>query len=355
MERQMDIREATAADNIELIELQAKCPQGRTIIVSTVNTPDFFARAKVYEDYKVYMACEDKRIIASAACALRNAFINDRVEKVGHEFQAFVDPEYRGRRIAGQLHQVREEYIRKQGAALSYGLIIEGNRPSMRHVERQGFKKHRNLVMPSIPVFKEMAITPGGKIRNIASEDWPAVAELVNCTWQGYDFYEPMTAEGFHKIMMRTPEYSNNNIFILEEDGKIAACVGFWDWSRVTRVTVKALSLKMNSMAFFINGVGLFRPVPRMPKPGDVLKQIVLTPIGFKNTAHLIALIKHVNNRAYSQGIAQIFLVCERTHPLLACLKGFIHIDTLLQLYIKPWREDLLPGDKPVFINGLDL
>lgn len=53
----MVIREATADDNSELQQLQAKCPQGTTLIVSTVDTPDFFARVKAYESYKVYVAC----------------------------------------------------------------------------------------------------------------------------------------------------------------------------------------------------------------------------------------------------------------------------------------------------------
>ena len=57
----MNVREAVAEDNDELQELQAKCPQGTTLVVSTVNTPDFFARAKAYESYKVFVACEGQR------------------------------------------------------------------------------------------------------------------------------------------------------------------------------------------------------------------------------------------------------------------------------------------------------
>jgi hypothetical protein len=45
----MYIREATPNDNEELQRLQAQCPQGTSLIVSTVNTPDFFARAKAHE------------------------------------------------------------------------------------------------------------------------------------------------------------------------------------------------------------------------------------------------------------------------------------------------------------------
>ena len=52
----MFIREATLNDNEELQQLQIQCPQGTSLIVSTVNTPDFFARAKAYESYKVYVA-----------------------------------------------------------------------------------------------------------------------------------------------------------------------------------------------------------------------------------------------------------------------------------------------------------
>lgn len=351
----MYIREATPGDNTELIELQVKCPQGTTVIVSTVNTPDFFARAKVYEDFKVYVVCEDNRIIASAACGLRKAIINNKVEKVGHEFQAFVDPEYRGKRIAGQLHQVREDYLKKQGAVLSYGLIMEGNTPSMRHVERQGFKRYCTLVMPSIAVFKEMAITHKGNIRNMVPEDLPAVAKLVNDTWRGYEFYEPMTDEDFNKLIARTPAYDYENVFLLEQDGEIMACLGFWDWSRVTQITVKALSLKMWAVGFFIDIVRIFRPIPRGPKPGDILKQMVLTPIGYKETKHVTQLLRYVNNKAFLEGIKHIFVICERGHPLLNCLKEFMHIDTAMHLYIKPLQENLFVSGRPVFINGLDL
>ncbi len=351
----MYIREATPDDNAELIELQAKCPQGTTVIVSTVNTPDFFARAKAYEDYRVFVACEDKRIIASSACALRNAIVNDKIEKVGYVFQGFVDPGYRGKRIAGQLHQTREEYLRKRGAVLCYGVIIEGNTPSMRHIGRKGLKRHRTLVMPAIAVFKEMDVTSKGKVRPIVREDLPAVANLLNETWQGYELYEPMTADTFDQLVARTPAYSYDNVFVLEDDSQITACLGYWDWSRVMRITVKALSFKMRAVVFLLDIARIFRPIPRGPKPGDILKQMVLTPIGFKDPKYLTPLLRYVNNQAFLKGIQQIFFLCERGHPLLSSLKGFIHIDTAMHLYMKPLRENMLISDHHVFVSGLDL
>jgi len=351
----MDIREASADDNSALIELQAKCPQGTTIIVSTVNKPDFFARAKVYENYNVFVGCENNKIIASSACGLRNAIINNKVEKVGYEFQAFVDPDYRGKRYAGQLQQTREEYLKKQGAVLSYGFIMEGNKPSMRYIERRGFKRHRTVVMPSIAVFKEMDINHKGNIRSISNEDLPAVADLLNNTWQEYEFYEPMTGEELDKVIKRIPGYNINNIFILEEGREIKACLGFLDWSKVTEVIVQTFSLKMKVIISILNLLRVIIPLPAPPKRGSLLKQIVLTPIGFKDIRALTALLKYINNMAYSEGIQQIFFVCERGHPMLGSLNGFIHIDTQMYMYIKPYHENVSLGSKPVFINGLDL
>jgi GNAT superfamily N-acetyltransferase len=351
----VNIREATEADNDNLIALQKKCPQGTTIVVLSVNTPDFFGRVKVYRDYKVFVACEDERIIASAACAIRNARINDSIEKIAYEFQVFVDPEYRGRRIAGQLHEVREEYIRKQGAAFSYGIIMEGNIPSMRHTGRQGFQRYRTLVMPCISVFREMEVRADGEVRAILPEDLSAVTTLINDTWRDYEFYEPLTDEDLDELIARVPGYSYDNLSVLEKDGEILACLGFWEWSSVMQVTVQAWSRKMRMMGLFLDIVGLFRPVPAPPKPGSLLKQVVLTPFGFRGTEHIAALLRHLNNRALNGRIEQIFLICERSHPVLDALKGFIHIDTDMHLYVKPLKEGLTLSGKPVFIDGLDL
>lgn len=351
----MHIREATHDDNEELKQLQARCPQGTTLIVSTVNTPDFFARAKAYEDYKVYVALEENRIIGSAACAIRDAFINSKTEKVGHEFQLFVDPEFRGRRIAGQLHQIREDYLREHGAILSYAIIMEGNIPSMRYIARQGFKWHRTLLMPGLAIFKEMTVKPEDKVRPITTDDLPAVAKLLNETWQGYELYEPMCANRLLQAITRTPAYHFDNIFVVEEGGEILACLGFWDWSQVTKITVERLSMKMRLIGLLADLARYFRPMPSVPRVGELLKQMVLTLIAFKDPKYLAILLRHMNNSALRSGIGYIYCICERDHPLLASMKGFARIDTAMHVYVKPLRENVSISNKPIFINGIDV
>jgi GNAT superfamily N-acetyltransferase len=351
----MYIREAVPEDNDELQELQAKCPQGTTLITSVVNTPDFFARAKAYESYKVYVACEDNRIVGSTACALRDALVSGTIRKVGHQFQLFAAPDSRRKGVASQLHQHCERYLTQDGVLLSYALIMEGNVPSMRYFERQGFRHQRTLVMPALAVFKGMDIPSRGTIRSARPEDLSAIADLLNETWHGFELYEPTSADGLTRFIKRTPAYTFDNLFVLEDKGEILASLGFWDWSQVMRITVEALSVKMRMMGLLLAIARIFRPLPRFLKPGDTLKQMMLTPIGFKDPAHLAALLRHVNNLGLQRDIEQMFSVCERGHALLKGMKGFIRIDTAMNLYTKTLQEDVFLPNKPVFIDGIDL
>jgi len=351
----MYIREAVPEDNDELQELQARCPVGTTLIVSTVNTPDFFARAKAYESYKVFAACEGDRIIGSAACAMRDAVVNGKISRVGYEFQYFTSPDYRRKGVANELHQRIEDHLTQHGAMLSYLLIIEGNLPAMRLFEGRGFELHRTLVMPGLSVFKAKDIPSKGKVRPVTSEDLLTVARLLNETWQGFELYEPTSAEALAQFINRVPAFRSENLLVLEDQGEIAACLGFWDWSQITRVTVVTLSQKMRIIGLLLKVGSIFGLVPGFVKPGDTLKQTVLTPIGFKDPADLAVLLKYVNNRVLRGGVEQIFCICERDHVLLSSMKGFIRVDTAAHVYVKPLQQNIVLSDKSVFVDGIDL
>jgi hypothetical protein len=78
-------------------------------------------------------------------------------------------------------------------------------------------------------------------------------------------------------MITRTPGYSLDNFLVLEKQGKILACLGFWDWNQISQVTVKTLSLKLRMIGLLLDIARLFRPMPRSFKPGQKLKQMMLT------------------------------------------------------------------------------
>ncbi len=349
------IREATPDDNGGLQQLQAKCPQGRTIIVSIVNTPDFFARAKAYRSYKIFVASEDDRIVGSAACAIRNGIINGKPTRIGYEFQYFISPDFRGKGVAKGLHKQIEEYLLKQGVTLSYLLVMEGNFPAEKLFEGLGFKLHRSLVMTGLPIFKEMEVPFRGNIRPMAWEDLETVAGLMNQTWQGYDFYEPTSPQGLKEFIDLTPGLGLKNLQVLEKDGEILACLGYCDWSRIMQITLEAISLKMKLFGVVLDALRVFRPMPKGPKPGDTPRQWMLTPIAFKDPQYVDSLLRYLNNQALLRDIAQIFSVFGQGEVLLRKMKGFIRINTGMSFYVKPLQPDIFLSNRSVFIDGIDL
>jgi len=118
------------------------------------------------------------------------------------------------------------------------------------------------------------------------------------------------------------------------------------------RITVKALSLKIRMIGFLLTTT---RILPEFLKPGDIMNQIMLTPIGFKDPSHLAVLVRYVNNRALLSGIQQIFCICEREHVLLKSMKGFIRVNTAMHIYVKLLQQDISLSDKQVFIDGIDM
>jgi GNAT superfamily N-acetyltransferase len=350
----MEIREARPEDNEELQLLQARCPQGTGLIYSVVNTPDFFARAKAYDDYKVYTAVEDRRIIGSGACAIRSVLVNGSVEKVGYMFQAFVDPNYRGKQLAGQLYRTREDYLREKGAALVYTIVMKGNLPSIHHISRQGFQLHRTLSLKGLAVFKRLPLDTGYKIRTANIKDLPVISDLINQTWKDYELYEMKSTVRLQRLISRTPGYQPDNLFLLEEGHKILACLGYWDWSQIIRMTVQKLIPKMKFVNLLLDTARFFKPMPYLPRPGQLIRQIILTPIAFKNPQHLTPLLRHINNLALQKKFGYIYCICEKDHPIVASMKGFFRSDTAVQVYVKYLKDNVLLSDKPVFIDGID-
>lgn len=348
----MYIREAAYEDNYQLQALQERCPQGSSLIVSTVNTPDFFARVKAYGSYKVFVACEGNTIIGSGACAMRDAVVNGKTRRVGYEFQYFTSPNHRRKNVARRLRQQIEQHLLQCGAHLSYALIMKDNLPSMRLFEGEGFELHRTLLMPALAVRKEMDVPSAGMIRPVRFQDLANIAALLNMTWQGRELYEPASAETVEQFICRTPAFDYDDLLVLESNGEILACLGGWDWSEVMRVTVKSLSRKLKMIGWMLTTT---RILARFPKPGDTMKQMMLIFVGFKEPSCLSALIRHLNNNALRKGMEQIFCICEKGDVLLKSVKGFIRVDTVMQLYTKPLAQNVSIAGRPVFVNGIDL
>jgi GNAT superfamily N-acetyltransferase len=353
-DRRMEVREATSSDNQVLQALQARCPQGTSLIATVVNTPDFFARAKAYQEYRVYAASEHDQVIASAACGLRRAVIGAELHQVGYEFQYFTDPDHRGRGAARRLRESIEAWLVDRGASLSYALIMEANFPSIRLFEGQGFRRHRAVQLHVMLVYKEFDMAVHRVVRPIQAADYAAVAELLNRTWRDHDLYEPASADAVARLLARLPALDLGYVWVLQDGDRITACVAAWDISRITQLTVQALPVRYQILQAALKAVRLVRPAPRIPSVGEGWKQWCLPLIAFEEPEHLGVLLRYVNNAALHRGADQVLLIGERGDRLSVALKGLLSLTIDGYLYVKP-LEVVSLGSNPVHVPGIDL
>ena len=348
----MLVREATAADNQALIALQARCPQGTTLVFSTTNTPDFFARARAYPAHHVFVAQADGHIVGSAACGLREVLLGGEARTVSYEFQYFTAPEARGRGVARALRGRIEQALVAAGATLSYALLVEGNAPSRRLFERQGFRPHRTLQAAAFLPYRPVDVE--GVVRPLTPDDYPAAADLLQAAWGGHDFHEPLSAARLRQLVERLPAFAAGDFWGLEEGDELVACLGIWDWSRITRVVVQRLPPQLRLIGVALDTLRLLRPVPRMLKAGQEVRQWGLILPGFRDPARLAPLLRHTNNEALRRGADTLVALCARDDPLLRASKGLFHATSGVHLYVKPLQA-LALGDHPVHLDAIDL
>jgi L-amino acid N-acyltransferase YncA len=353
----MKILEANLSDSAALQALQARCPQGLSLSIYSINTPDFFARAKAYEAYKVFTAYDaNDMLLGSAAVGLRTGRINGEMQRLGYEFQYFTAPEARQRGVAQALRGAIEEYLRAQNVALTYAMIIDGNLPSMHLFERQGFYCYRKLPNIIWLPYKKMP-EPGASVRTAKAGDLAAIAELYNTTWRGHAFAEELTAQTLTERIERLHAFTLENLLVLEENGRLVAALGYWDWSQITQIRIKSLSPSLRWLERATSLAGKVVKLPKLPRKGDIMRQWCLTPIACEQPVHLQPLLARLNNLAIQNNIGQILALCEKDSPLQRALKlkGSFQTSSLSQIYVKPLIPQLNLNDVPLFIDSIDL
>ncbi|MEE8181974.1 MAG: hypothetical protein V3T87_01525, partial [Candidatus Thorarchaeota archaeon] len=75
----IEIRNAVEEDNSALIELQKKCPMGRSLILQFDSSPSYFNRSKHQTENHIIIAVEEGNIVGSASCAFMEKRVNGKI------------------------------------------------------------------------------------------------------------------------------------------------------------------------------------------------------------------------------------------------------------------------------------
>jgi len=349
----MNIREAVQDDNQQLIELQRKCPMGSDLLLQLDSSPDFFNRSRGYRDWHLLVAEEDGKILGAAGYAVQNKPIGGETYSMVYEYGFMVDPEARRKGIASSLQREIEE--RTADADYMHLNITEDNAASHSFFTGNGFQPVKRCSPIMVMAYKEHQVEEL-KIRKMRDGDIPVVVELLNETYEGYDFYEPFTEESFREHYGRLPFYSLSDIYMVEQD-TVLAVAGVWDYDKVMKFTMLGFDTKWKMMRIMTKVMGLFTAIPRMPGVGEPMTNWYLTPLGYRAPEAASQLLGYLLNLARKQGIGMISLPMDTESHVKEVLSGYRYGEGSFIWYVKSISGKELPemGSKPLYVDVKDV
>lgn len=351
------IREATEDDNDALNGLQRKCPMGTRLVLGVDSSPDYFARSRPFRDWHVFAAVDDNAIVGSAAFAVKDTYVGGRLVKAAYEYGFMVDYDYRRKGIAKKLQGHIEQVALDAGVDLLHLDIIEDNVPSTRLFSGMGFTKVRDCTTFSLMPFKKQKIAQEENIRCMEENDAAAVTNLINETYSGYDFFAPYQPGGFLESLERMPRFDLRNILLLEYNGELKACLGYWKYDKVRKYIVQRLNWKLKTQTRLIRLIGMFTEMPRVPRLGEALLSYNVTVIAYRNLESLTELVRNVLNTALNNKINFVHATVDPKNPVAAILSRFMHTKMKLCFFMKSLRRETLPnlGERRLYIDAREM
>jgi len=352
------IREAAERDNDALNELQKKCPMGTNLVLGVDSSPDYFARSRPFRDWHVFVATENDIIIGSAAFAISDTYVEGRQVKTAYEYGFVVHPLHRREGIAQKLQRHIEDMALENNVDLLHLDIIEDNIPSLSLFSKMGFEKVKDCTTISLMPCKRQRITVDGNIRSMEEADVDDVIGLINEMYRGYDFFAPFQPKDFVEYLGRIPHFDFHNILVLEDNGKLEACLGIWEYNKVRKYIVEKLNWRLSLQTYLIRLIGLFTRMPYIPHRGEPLLSYNLATLAYKRPESMRELLKKTVNIALENKINFIHVTIDPSCPLATALSQFRY-QTRMKLHVltKPLKQERFPhsGEGKIYFDVAEM
>jgi|GEM_PF-3684023 len=266
----LTVREAAAADNEALLALVQAGTGG-----AIDRSPDFFARKRLYEGARTYVAVDEGSVVGVISRALKKIQVGGQEVLAAYLFDLdFHKPAY-----DEILLECCSQDDAADGAAFSYIQLMTGNPRFCSRFTAYGYSEAARVwlsVLTPTPS-GDGSLPPG--VRPAVPADYPEIANLLNACYRDYDYYVPVTATELAVMVNSMPGFAAEHLYVAADGDKITACLGCLDYRAIYRFYNHSRGARPGQA-----GTPLSYHLPWLPQPDAAWNGIVPFPLGYCTT-----------------------------------------------------------------------
>lgn len=233
------VRQATPADNAALLALDRRCVVAAATPVAFDRSPNFFARSRPYESWRVFVAEGDAGLIGVGAMALKRVLIGGEPIPAAYLYDLRVAPEARRMGVAGGVGDALRAYAQSLEPAIGYALVREGNVPSLTFVQGRGSRPLRSCALDLFRIDQVPEDDPA-RLRRLGDADLVPAHRLALAAHQDHDLFPYPDVAALGDRLSRLEGLGWEGLYGWESRGRLTGCFGLWDYSPVMRMRVLA-------------------------------------------------------------------------------------------------------------------
>jgi ribosomal protein S18 acetylase RimI-like enzyme len=348
------VRDATPADNDQLMALAAACPMAGDMSLRIDRGPDFFALNRLEgERWQVGVAMVDGKVVGCVAASERSAFVNGIETRTGYAGDLKVHPDYRDTTIADALsHYAERAFVGLPPAAPVMITVLAGNRAMERRLSGPRgvppFRKIATIRTHSIPILwaRTDVKDSGIRIESAGWRDLGPMEKLWNTIAPHRQLAPAVTTSAWAEWIRAAPGLDIESYTIARSaNGEMLGFLAVWDQRSFKQLTVLGYSPRMKIARVAFNALAAVIGAERLPRRGAPLSCVTIAHICVPPTRPdvLRCLVLSAYSDVRRSRCSFMNIGLDRRDPLTAGLDGLLAQPTDVNAYSVTTRRGVLP------------
>ena len=341
----LEVREALAADNDQLVALTAACPMRGDLALRIDRGPDFFALHRLEGDRATLGVAERAgRIVGCIAASERRVYLNGRETTTGYVGDLKVHPRHRDRVTADALCVYATDRCRRLPAGTpTLVTVLVGNKAMEKRLPGPrglpNFQKLTTMRAHSISILwnRRLRDLAGMTVERATWRDLDAMSALWRTVAPARQFAAVLDTMMMAHLIRSSPGLDIPSYLLARSrGGELLGFIAVWDQSSIKQMYVESYSARMSLAKRCYNALAPIIGTEKMPDSGEPLRHRtvfqICVPSERPDVLHSLLVTAHNELRASRCSFFNVGL--DIRDPLTAATEGLLGQPTDVNAYV---------------------